>query len=69
MPGAEGCRSESEDGVERVFRHMERVQDGNFKPSFVVEGQVYHRIGALNPLPNESAKFLQIYFIGVQVNR
>ncbi|MGD0510892.1 MAG: flagellar filament capping protein FliD, partial [Candidatus Micrarchaeaceae archaeon] len=31
---------------------------------FTVQGQVYHKIGSLLPLPNEEPKFLQIYFMG-----
>jgi hypothetical protein len=31
---------------------------------FKVQGQVYHLIGSLCPLPNETAKFAQIYFLG-----
>ena len=34
-----------------------------WKSTFKIQGQVYHRIGALEPLLNEPKKFLQIYFI------
>ncbi|GBN22034.1 hypothetical protein AVEN_87746-1 [Araneus ventricosus] len=35
-----------------------------FTPTFRIQGQVYHKAGSLVPLPNECAKFLQIYFLG-----
>lgn len=38
------------------------VVGNGFMPTFKVQGQVYHRIGSLLPLPGEDAKFLQIYF-------
>jgi hypothetical protein len=34
-----------------------------WQSTFRVQGQVYHRIGSLLPMPNENAKFLQIYFM------
>jgi len=38
--------------------------DGGWMPTFKVQGQVYHRIGSLEPLEdNTVTKFLQIYFI------
>lgn len=40
------------------------IQDQGFWPTFKVQGQVYHRIGSLLPRENETAKFLQIYFLG-----
>ncbi|XP_054290927.1 uncharacterized protein LOC129005912 [Macrosteles quadrilineatus] len=39
------------------------VRYGNFMPTFKVQGQVYHQIGSLLPLPQEDPQFLQIYFI------
>ncbi|XP_061395554.1 uncharacterized protein LOC133331174, partial [Musca vetustissima] len=36
----------------------------NFMPTFRVQGQIYHRMGSLLPIPNEDPKFLQIYFMG-----
>ncbi|KIH47189.1 hypothetical protein ANCDUO_22754 [Ancylostoma duodenale] len=33
-------------------------------PKFKVKGQIYHRVESLLPLPNETPKFSQIYFIG-----
>jgi hypothetical protein len=39
-------------------------QDGGFMPTFKVKGQIYHKVGALLPFPNESPLFLQIYFVG-----
>ncbi|GBO33459.1 hypothetical protein AVEN_244334-1 [Araneus ventricosus] len=35
-----------------------------FMPTFRIQGQVYHKPGSLMSLPNEEAKFLQIYFLG-----
>lgn len=39
------------------------INDG-FMPTFKIQGQIYHRIGSLLPLPDVESKFLQIYFIG-----
>lgn len=36
----------------------------NFETTFKIQGQVYHKIGSLMPMPNEDPKFLQIYFMG-----
>ena len=38
--------------------------DAHMFGKFKVQGQVYHSIGSLLPLPNEQHKFLQIYFMG-----
>ncbi|GBO25852.1 hypothetical protein AVEN_210477-1 [Araneus ventricosus] len=35
-----------------------------FMPTFRIQSQVYHKAGSLMSLPNEEAKFLQIYFLG-----
>lgn len=40
------------------------VTEGGFMPTFCVQGQIYHRIGSLLPLPEHYHKFLQIYFMG-----
>ncbi|XP_044582937.1 uncharacterized protein LOC123263956 [Cotesia glomerata] len=40
------------------------VREGNFMPTFKVQGQVYHRIGSLMSEPNQKPSFLQIYFVG-----
>ena len=40
------------------------VKESGFMPTFKVQGQIYHRIGSRLPCPNESPKFLQIYFMG-----
>ena len=42
----------------------EQVYLSDFMPTFKVQGQVYHRIGSMLPLPNEELQFLQIYFMG-----
>ncbi|XP_015175981.1 PREDICTED: uncharacterized protein LOC107066151 [Polistes dominula] len=39
------------------------IQD-NFMPTFKIQGQIYHLLGALLPLPDADYQFLQIYFIG-----
>lgn len=36
----------------------------NFMPTFRVQGQIYHRMGSMLPLPDEDPKFFQIYFVG-----
>lgn len=36
----------------------------HFNSTFKIKGQVYHKVGSLLPMPNESHKFLQIYFMG-----
>ncbi|XP_055948334.1 uncharacterized protein LOC129981502 [Argiope bruennichi] len=36
----------------------------NFETTFKVQGQVYHKIGSLLPMPDDDPKFLQIYFMG-----
>ncbi|GBO09285.1 hypothetical protein AVEN_111478-1 [Araneus ventricosus] len=45
------------------FGSTKEIKAG-FMPTFKVQGQVYHRIGSLQPLWNEEPKFLQIYFVG-----
>lgn len=35
----------------------------NFVTTFKIQGQVYHKIGSLMPMPNDDPKFLQIYFM------
>lgn len=40
------------------------VHEGGFMPTFKVQGQVYHHIGSLQPLPNEEPQFLQLDFVG-----
>ncbi|XP_014772301.1 uncharacterized protein LOC106870662 [Octopus bimaculoides] len=40
------------------------VQEGEFMPTFKVQGQVYHRIGSLEPAENKDPQFLQLYFLG-----
>lgn len=38
--------------------------DRRYLPTFRIQGQIYHRIGSLLPMPGDDHKFLQIYFIG-----
>ncbi|XP_029172029.1 uncharacterized protein LOC114941269 [Nylanderia fulva] len=41
------------------------ASDGrNFETTFKIQGQVYHKIGSLMPMPDNDPKFLQIYFMG-----
>ena len=47
-----------------LFSATKAVCDSNFTPTFQIQGQVYHRVGSLLPLPNEEHQFIQIYFIG-----
>ncbi|GFY03458.1 helitron_like_N domain-containing protein [Trichonephila clavipes] len=43
----------------------DRASDGrNFETTFKIQGQVYHKIGSLMPMPDNNPKFLQIYFMG-----
>lgn len=39
------------------------IRDGIIT-TFKIQGQVCHKLGALLPMPDEDAKFLQIYFMG-----
>ncbi|GFV78840.1 uncharacterized protein TNCV_4079401 [Trichonephila clavipes] len=40
------------------------IKEGNFMPTFKVQGQVYHRKGSLMARANQKPSFLQIYFMG-----
>lgn len=40
------------------------VDNLGYLPTFKIQGQVYHKTGSLLPLANQTARFLQIYFIG-----
>ncbi|XP_074106305.1 uncharacterized protein LOC141532045 [Cotesia typhae] len=40
------------------------VREHNFKTTFKVQGQVYHRIGSLIVEPDQKPAFLQLYFVG-----
>ncbi|GBP66856.1 ATP-dependent DNA helicase pif1 [Eumeta japonica] len=39
------------------------IREGNFMPTFKVQGQVYHLIGDLLPAVGAQPEFLQIYFV------
>lgn len=41
-----------------------QVVEDRFMPTFKVLGQVYHLVGSVLPLPDQEARFLQIYFVG-----
>ncbi|XP_044596953.1 uncharacterized protein LOC123273577 [Cotesia glomerata] len=46
-------------------RICDLASDGrNFENTFKIQGQVYHKIGSLMPMPDDNPKFLQIYLIG-----
>ncbi|XP_048003105.1 uncharacterized protein LOC125239533 [Leguminivora glycinivorella] len=36
----------------------------NFMPTFKIQGQIYHLVGALLPPPDANHQFLQVYFMG-----
>lgn len=40
------------------------INGQQFNSTFKIKGQIYHKVGSLLPMPNESPKFLQIYFMG-----
>ncbi|XP_062817668.1 uncharacterized protein LOC134293583 [Anolis carolinensis] len=40
------------------------VEERSFPTTFRVQGQVYHTAGSMMPLPDQSPKFLQIFFMG-----
>ena len=44
------------------FGHREAIVPG-WNPSFIVQGQVFHRIGTLLPPVDTRAMFLQVYFL------
>lgn len=35
-----------------------------FMPTFKIQGQIYHKVGSLLPLPNQESSFLNMYFLG-----
>ena len=52
-------------GADKIFN------DG-YMMTFKIQGQLYHRVGSLLPIPDADYKFLQIYFVGdedAQVDR
>jgi hypothetical protein len=46
------------------FGCKKREIEGNYIPTFKVQGQVYHLIGSLLPKAGQQAQFLQVYFMG-----
>ena len=46
------------------FGTTKEVREPGYMPTFKIQGQVYHTVGSLLPLPDEQPKFLQIYFMG-----
>ena len=45
------------------FGADKEVTERGYMPTFKIQGQVYHTIDSLLPMPREQEKFLQIYFI------
>ena len=41
-----------------------QIVNRQWNPCFKIQGQVYHRIGSMEPLPDDDSKFAQIYFVG-----
>jgi hypothetical protein len=39
------------------------VKMRNVEPTFTIQGQLHHRIGLLNPSPETSPAFLQLFFL------
>lgn len=39
-------------------------ESDGFSTVFKVQGQIYHKVGSLLPIPDETPKFLQVYFMG-----
>ncbi|XP_070203407.1 uncharacterized protein [Littorina saxatilis] len=39
------------------------IKEPGYMPTFKIQGQVYHRIGSLQPSPDEEPKFVQLYFV------
>nr|XP_042898738.1 uncharacterized protein LOC107440395 [Parasteatoda tepidariorum] len=48
------------------FGSGSEIREQGFMPTFKVQGQVYHRIGSLQPQINDKPNFLQLYFVGDQ---
>lgn len=46
------------------FGATKHVTEGGFMPTFKIQGQVYHQVGSLLPVPETDPQFLQIYFMG-----
>jgi hypothetical protein len=47
-----------------IFGCKKREIEGNYMPTFKVQGHVYHLIGSLLPNSGEQTQFLQVYFLG-----
>jgi hypothetical protein len=45
------------------FGVTKEVREERFMPTFKIQGQIYHRVGSLLPLPEAHPQFLQIYFM------
>ena len=46
------------------FGTDKHMTDFGFLTTYKIQGQCYHLMGGLLPLPKESHKFVQIYFMG-----
>ena len=40
------------------------IRESDYMPTFKVQGQLCRSIGSIFPNTNESAKFLQVYYLG-----
>ena len=45
------------------------AREHGYMPTFRIQGQVYHRAGSLMPPEGQEAKFLQIYFVGDEIEQ
>ena len=45
------------------------AREHGYMPTFRIQGQVYHRAGSLMPPEGQKAKFLQIYFVGDEIEQ
>jgi hypothetical protein len=48
---------------QKTLFEANEISEGNFMPTFKIQGQVHHLIGSLLPEIGNYTKFLQIYFI------
>ncbi|GBN54823.1 hypothetical protein AVEN_133112-1 [Araneus ventricosus] len=68
MSAEETEERRSEDRLRTITRRnnmtAEETQQRRSEDRLRTTGQVYHKPGSLMFLPNEDAKFLQIYFLG-----
>lgn len=44
------------------------TEEEQLSPVFIIQGKLYHKMRSLLPLSDESHKFLQVYFMGNELN-